>query len=213
MEKTSIVPNQFFDLLARVVPGSVLIYVLSLFGGPNLFSEIMEVFVPVGLKDDVVPWLVVLVSLAYALGHGLSPLVKLIDQLGKAARSTEWYEARYPATTALYHDQTRRYNRLRFKHPSRLIYATRIRAEYTMYGGIVAAIAVVEIFSLVQWLSGAVVPPLHWHIVAALMIGAMTLRYFDVYRRFCETIRSFEDVACVPFLPTRAASEWPDARG
>ena len=98
MEKASvasIVPNQFFDLLARVVPGGVLI-VLDLLGGPNLLSETLKVFVPNELKKDVIPWLVVLVALTYALGHGISPLVKLLDQLGKAARSTEWSRARFP---------------------------------------------------------------------------------------------------------------------
>jgi hypothetical protein len=208
MEKTSIVPNQFFDLLARVVPGGVLIYVLERLSGPNLLSGTLEVFVPNELKKDVVPWLVVLVALSYALGHGLSPLVKLIDVLGKAARSTAWYQAKYPRRAALYQDETKRYNHLRFKHPNRLIYATRIRAEYTMYGGMAAAILVPELYCLVRWWSGAVVPAFAWHLIAVLVILAMMFRYFDVHRRFCETIRSFEEVEQSAHV-TREALEVP----
>ena len=63
-----------------------------------------------------------------------------------------------------------------------------------MYGGMAAAIFVPELFCLVQWWSGAVVPTLLWHLIAVLIIGAMMWRYFNVHRRFCETIRSFEEV-------------------
>jgi hypothetical protein len=57
MEKQPIVPNQFFDIFARIVPGVVLIYARALLHGSNLLEGALEFFVPLRLQDQVIPWL------------------------------------------------------------------------------------------------------------------------------------------------------------
>jgi hypothetical protein len=198
VEASSVVPNQFFDIFARIVPGAVLLFALDAGDGPNLLERVLKFFVPDSLRDDVVPWLVVLIAVTFTLGHLLSPFVKLLDRMGKAVRKTAWYQHRKGYDSHLFDDETGRYNRLRFTHSASMTSATRIRAEYTMYGGIAAAIAVAEIVALGGWLWNPVAPlevraigPA-WHAVSLAIFVGTVFRYFDVHKRFCETLSAFE---------------------
>jgi hypothetical protein len=191
MDKASIVPNQFFDLIARVIPGGVLVFAFALMYGPALINDLIGAFVPAQLGEEWVPWLVVSIGVTYALGHALSPLVKALDSVGKRWRRRS--SAKEKKYAPLFDDMTARYNALRFHYPTRIIYATRIRAESTMYGGIASAIAVAEFVALTQWLGGgAAVASLTVCAIGLVVMAGMVYRYYDVQLRFCETIAAFE---------------------
>jgi hypothetical protein len=188
MEKQPFVPNQFFDIFARMVPGAVLAFAVRLLAGRDIQAPVVAFFVPKSLDDQVIPWLVVTIVFAYTLGHMLSPLVKVLDWLGKRAKP-DW----------LLENETVRYNRLRFKYAATLTVATRIRAEYTMYGAIASALIVTELLVVRRLLWNLPPGPTNvtweWHAATLVICAGMIYRYYDVHKRFCETIRGFEDEA------------------
>lgn len=188
MEKQPFVPNQFFDIFARMVPGAALILALRLLTGRDVQTPVLRMFVPASLEDQVVPWLIVMVTLTYTLGHLLSPLVKGLDAIGRVAKP-KW----------LLEHETERYNRLRFKYAATLTVATRIRAEYTMYGAIAAALVIAELVLVKRWLSSAAFSPANvtwsWHAATAVICACLIFRYYDVHQRFCKTLSGFEAAA------------------
>jgi len=171
-----VIPNAYFDLIARVMPGLLLLFGLNRTLIFNPITTVLEVFAPFGeLRGSTTAWLLVMVTTAYILGHAMSPLVRFFeegpDHLFREAhqsRSGEpgadrWvnllrrlpvppgWRAEMMSPVARTNVQEE-YNALRFQNPSLSGLAVRIRAEYTMYGGFAVAVMISLVLASLHFL-------------------------------------------------------------
>src|SRR5215813_6122454 len=123
MDALKLVPQLFFDLIARVVPGVVLLVLFSLIT-PGMSWETTLNLAAGGKLDKGNAFafsLFLPLALGYVLGHLIAPLGKL---LGRATTANEPWE---------------RYDYLRVHLPDIGALTAKIRAEYTMHFSLAAA--------------------------------------------------------------------------
>ena len=76
-----VIPNAYFDLIARVIPGCLFLFALTLATSANIVAKIFSVFVPYdGLHDSTTAWVLLIVSVGYVLGHAFSPMVRFLEE-------------------------------------------------------------------------------------------------------------------------------------
>jgi hypothetical protein len=110
------IPLFFFDLIARVAPGLLLLFGLDHVSDRRVVPALLYVMLPNDkLRESPPAWLLVLAVTGYILGHLISPLVKQLDNVSEKT----WKD----------------YDKLRAEYPSLIPIVMRIRAEYMMYGG------------------------------------------------------------------------------
>src|ERR1700761_7889399 len=122
-----VIPHLFFDIIARVIPGLLLLFEANCVSHGKAIKAILEAIFPdPKLRESPVAWLVALGAAGYVLGHAMSPIVKLLDRPNR--------------------EIAKKYNFLRLHYPGVTAIAMRIRAEYIMYGGF----AVTQIIILIM---------------------------------------------------------------
>jgi len=128
-----VIPFLFFDLIARVAPGLVLLFGINYVCDRQITKAILNVAFNDQAHDaSPVAWIPVLLIVGYILGHGISPIVKLLDKKD--------------------HEVSQKYNDLRLKFPGVTPIAMRIRAEYIMYGGFAISLVIVLALTLLNQL-------------------------------------------------------------
>jgi hypothetical protein len=170
VDKGSIVPNVFFDLIARVVPGAAVMLAIYLTTGHRVAWYLIEVFVPMSSRGQSFPWLIVVLGSAYLFGHLLSPVVEFLKPLAPR-------------------EDSETYNRLRYRNPSAAVLATRIRSEATMYGGLAGVVLVgyfLEIFFSPR--PSGFFRFLTTTCLAAMAFWLLCWRYKSVQTRFVKTL-------------------------
>src|SRR5216684_2596366 len=91
MDALKIVPQVFFDAIARMIPGMVALYMLALFepdAWGNLARALTRMFGDRGVDAPALA----LLAATYAVGHMVSPATKMIQRL------TELYPRVAPKT-------------------------------------------------------------------------------------------------------------------
>jgi hypothetical protein len=147
-----VIPNAYFDLIARVMPGCLFLFAMGRLSRKNPVSVLTDAFIPYGeLRGSTSAWLIVTVVAAYILGHAFSPIVRFLEQgpegtdVRRRSDPQKIGLRRYllppfwtcpEATKEECKKVQASYNRLRSQNPSVAALAIRIRAEYTMYGGL-----------------------------------------------------------------------------
>jgi hypothetical protein len=130
-----VIPYLFFDLIARVAPGLLLLFGLDHVNGRHIIPALLDIALPSPkLQESPIAWLAIVLSAGYILGHAMSPIVKLLDKTDKV--------------TSL------KYNSLRLNFPGVTSIAMRIRAEYIMYAGFAVALAIMLLLTVVYEITG-----------------------------------------------------------
>lgn len=191
MDALRLIPQIFFDLLARVVPGVVMLVIatflcpkagwydlLMLAAGGKLTAEnafAFAFFIPLGV--------------GFVLGHLIAPIGKTMGG---------W--VRHPGFKAPW----REYDWLRMHRPDAGALAAKIRAEYTMHYSLAAAFLIglaAGIYLHVYYTPGAPSPGC---LVALAVLTALSLwRGRDTEKTFSDSARQFYAVAQeeLPVLP------------
>jgi len=213
-----VIPNAYFDLIARVIPGCVFLFAINRVSQKNIVSVLIDTFIPYGeLRSSTTAWLLVILFAAYVLGHALSPMVRFLEEgpkwsktIRESCKSAGKTKRRYRLLPPFWWCQVasedgrnqlqKRYNTLRGRSSSLASLAIRIRAEYTMYGGFAAALTIVLLVGFVRlvvhgvegtlcaWLEGVTVD--NWMLFAAGVIGipVMLYRHLHTWDRFRKTV-------------------------
>jgi hypothetical protein len=208
MDALKIVPQLFFDLIARVVPGSVAVMLLMFCGVESSWQELLQrTFLNSLYRDNIVGVTIsALLLVAFVIGHMISPATKLVQRLNEAITndiSTQtsdsgWgWRLRFPLawlykllqlkTKCRQQGVSDKYDTLRLEEPDVGALCAKIRAEFTMYNGLAAVFAI-----------SVVVLPLNtrpnagWlFAMVALFIAAILMAY-----RGCETQITFKESVC-----------------
>jgi hypothetical protein len=170
-----VIPYLFFDLIARVTPGLLLLFGIDLEYHQRAISWILRVIFPEPkLRESPAAWLAVLLVAGYILGHALSPLAKLLEQFGFSIEDQAWTK----------------YDALRISSPGAGAIAMRIRAEYVMYGGFAIVLALL----LLLWAGEHIRQGLwsgYTFTELALVTGTLIMAWL-MYRRNNETRKTFQ---------------------
>jgi hypothetical protein len=180
MEGLKIIPQVFFDLIARVIPGAagIIAYLL-------LFNKTWEQLVLRFLGQSTTQQFSVVLSIfiflgaAYFVGQLLSPAAKYVQRLGemKIFRPAKKEEGSY--------------DYLRFHHPDAGALCAKIRAEFTMHNSLAVVFAFSTAyypFSVLTW---------NWYAFITLIILTISqaIRGKKTRDTFHETVTKFDNVA------------------
>jgi hypothetical protein len=186
-----VIPFAFFDLIARVAPGMLLLFGADWVSDHAITPAIMEALLPnKALQESPIAWLIVALLAGYVLGQLMSPIVKPLTNL----RKKEPEKDQQPIDKA--------YDNLRSRHPSQTPIVMRIRAEYIMFAGFAVAIAltmgvagVVQSANLLKfgcdgWWKGA---SLSQHFTGLVLITSASIALVLMLNRSWETKQTFEN--------------------
>ncbi len=215
MEALKIIPQAFFDLIARVTPGLVFLLLLAwlepdawrtfAYSAGSLTGDPAE-----GLSI----WL--LLGASYVVGHLLSPATKLIQRVSERyPRSTskgkkswrkwcrDWRLVNTPARAARLKPDSKHYDWLRVHSPEVGGIAAKLRAEFTLYNALSATFFLFACDILVR---------------SPLPLAAMPLLLLCVFmaargRETQETMRNCVEnfYRSAKETPPKVARAWPDA--
>jgi hypothetical protein len=184
MEFGKLVPQVFFDILTRFVPGAVLLCSWIVFLGQDDWRRLLDSLLGGNLHDDnALPVsMLAVVFLSFLLGYLLAPFTRGVQRLNEAppwvAKVTRrrWF-ANDPNAEP-------RYDWLRAHQPAAGALCAKIRAEYTMYYALSAAFLAVAVMASV---SGA----LAWALASLLAVPLTAWRGAKIEETFQETTRKF----------------------
>jgi len=165
----TILPQSFFDLLARVIPGSTAISIATVFSKKLQIADI---------SDANSVWLFLFLFASYVVGQLLSPLTKFVQRFTEFRWLAWWRKCNHsmlkkaylvcspPFLFARFHFGRRKnarkgdYDRLRFHEPSIGAICAKIRGEFMMHNGLAAVFLVSSIALLFSFGSNALFAPL-----------------------------------------------------
>jgi hypothetical protein len=203
LQAFGVIPNVYFDLIARVIPGCLFLFTIDRVTPRHAVSAITDVFIPPKLAESTTPWMLVIISAGYILGHAFSPIVRFLERRPKWIKDNNILKNMFPfwrseeATSEKATELGVAYNKLRRQKPALSALAIRIRAEYTMYGGFAVAIAITLLVAFLRMSVGLIHHTFHltmdWGnwlilIIAVLSVPIMLQRHLDTWRRFRDTV-------------------------
>jgi hypothetical protein len=210
-----IIPNVYFDLIARVIPGCFFLFAISRVSALNPLKSIIDAFMPYDkVRESSTAWILIVISTGYVVGHLLSPFVRFLEERPKRLRSLEETSDSHFAKIAwkcsppfwrcepaqASGDLQKNYNRLRSQDPGLAALAIRIRAEYTMYGGFAVALAFTVFFAAIRFVGELIhhqamadlrqVTIGNWTllVVGVMAVPIMLDRQLHTWRRFEKTV-------------------------
>lgn len=177
MDSLKLIPQVFFDLIGRVVPGAVAILAALLLSKATWESWLIAALGKTLAESATVSVLMFFVG-SYVAGQLLSPLAKVVQRTGEL----RWFG---PAAKAKGYDWLRTY------HPEAGAHCAKIRAEFTMHNGLAAVLlvsAAVYPFSGDQWRSS---------VLGGLILGGLlaAVRGRTTRDTFNETVTKFAQAA------------------
>ena len=196
MEFGKLVPQIFFDILTRFVPGAVLLCSWIVFLGQDDWRRLLNAVLGGNLQDDnALPVsMLALVFLSFLLGYLLAPFTRGVQRLNEdpplVAKVTgkRWF-ANDP-------DAEPRYDWLRAHRPAAGALCAKIRAEYTMYYALSAVFLAVAVMASV---SGAFA----WALASLLAVPLTAWRGAKIEETFQETTRKFHSA----YIGTQTAAD------
>jgi hypothetical protein len=155
MENLKIIPQVFFDLIARVVPGSVGIIAYLILFGKDWTDTITKIFGQSFSVESTTLSFLIYLGTGYVIGELISPLAKMVQRINelkipnsisafkkmvaKKEKNKEVKEIENEMNKKLKSEDKKfsedkiRYDRLRLKHPDVGALCAKIRAEFTMH--------------------------------------------------------------------------------
>ena len=184
MEFGKLVPQLLFDILTRFVPGAVLLCSWIVFLGRDDWRRLLDALLGGNLHDDnALPVSMLAVAfLSFLVGYLLAPFTRVVQRLNEApplvARATRrrWF-ANDP-------DAEPRFDWLRAHQPAAGALCAKIRAEYTMYYALSAALLAVAVMASV---SGAFA----WALASLLAVPLTAWTGAKIQETFQDTTRKF----------------------
>lgn len=186
MDALKAIPQFFFDLIGRMVPGSAAFLLLHQFFDPdwhywNAFIKGITATSDIDTPSNTFVGLAVML-ITYALGHILSPLTKKIQRI------TE----KYPSPLKKNESESENYAWLRLHYPGPGGNCAKLRAEFTMYKGLAAACVLGVIASPV------LEPHTVWgSVVFALLAVLMAKRGREGHETFSSSVEDFCNAAVI----------------
>ena len=168
MDALKFVPQLFFDLIARIVPGGVAVLLCTYF-----YDSKYETWKSVvgGMRAAVGAEIVgsglvfvVLTFLCYVIGHLISPLTKLIQH----------YNERIPSV--LEKSDSYKYEWLRVHESEAGGHCAKLRAEFTMYNSL-SAVFLVFAIALLTCADGRIGTPSLLLLLASLLMAYRACHY------------------------------------
>jgi hypothetical protein len=184
MEFGKLVPQLLFDILTRFVPGAVLLCSWIVFLGQDDWRRLLDALLGGNLHDDnALPVSMLAVAfLSFLVGYLLAPFTRGVQRLneapplvGKVTRR-RWF-ANDP-------DAEPRFDWLRAYQPAAGALCAKIRAEYTMYYALSAALLAVAVMASV---SGAFA----WALASLLAVPLTAWTGAKIEETFQDTTRKF----------------------
>lgn len=251
MEALKLIPQIFFDAIARVVPGMVLIAGATWATRRSVTALAIRTLLPEASAPSAIATLLVLVFAAYVVGQLLSPLVRWLEDppdghagqeaqpstaQARAASHSGWPKLRGKLVPFFTFDSSKSeqladtvarklnasegyekkdavwilYDWLRLNHSEVGALTAKIRAEYTMYGGLGVAFLIVLALRLLTFLLeritqlpvGPFVVDARLDVVLSLtvLIAArlMLSRHLSAYKTFRNSVLNFSQAALIP---------------
>jgi hypothetical protein len=186
MDALKAIPQFFFDLIGRMVPGSAAFLLLHQFFDPdwrNWDAFVKGITATSGTESPSNTLIVLaLMLVTFALGHMLSPLTKVIQRIGE----------KYPSALEKSKFESKNYAWLRLHFPDAGGNCAKLRAEFTMYNGLAAAFVLGVIAS----------PVLQPHTVLSatvfsLLAVLMAARGREGHKTFSSSVAQFCDAAVI----------------
>jgi hypothetical protein len=194
MDSLKLIPQVFFDIIGRVVPGAFAIMAALLLSTATWESWLSATLGKV-LADSPTVSVLIFFAGAYVAGQLLSPLAKLVQRVGEL----HWFRPSPKADG---------YDWLRTHHPEAGTHCAKIRAEFTMHNGLAAVLLVSTVVYVLRgeaW---------RWSVLGVLMLGALLalVRGRTTRDTFNETVEKFTKAAAsyAPQPPNTAAQ--PDGQ-
>ena len=184
MEFGKLIPQIFFDILTRFVPGAVLLCSWIVFLGRDDWRRLLDSLLGGNLHDDnALPVsMLALLFLSFLLGYLLAPFTRGMQRLNEAPPLvTKVTRRRWFANDP---DAEPRYDWLRAHQPAAGALCAKIRAEYTMYYALSAAFLAVAVMASA---SGAVA----WALASLLAVPLTAWRGAKIEETFQDTTRKF----------------------
>lgn len=184
MEFGKLVPQIFYDILTRFVPGAVLLCSWIVFLGAEDWRRLLDSLLGGNLQgDNALPVsMIALLFLSFLVGYLLAPCTRAVQRLNEAlplvsrATARRWF-ANDPEAEP-------RYDWLRAHQPAAGALCAKIRAEYTMYYALSAAFLAVAVMAAI---GGAVT----WAIASLLAVPLTAWRGAKIEETFQDTTRKF----------------------
>jgi hypothetical protein len=175
LELGKLIPQVFFDLLARSVPGSVALGSWIVLLGEDPWSRLLNALLGGHLDSDNALGAATLVFffLSFVVGHVVAPFAKGVQ--------------RFNERTGLVKKDTgagREYDWLRAHHPDAGALCAKIRAEFTMYN----ALSVVFLAIAMMAIDAGVIPIAN---AGLLAVPLMIYRGAETQATFQSTVRKF----------------------
>ena len=196
MEFGKLVPQIFFDILTRFVPGAVLLCSWIVFLGQDDWRRLLNSLLGGNLHgDNALPVSMLAVAfLSFLLGYLLAPFTRGVQRLNEAPPLvTRVTRRRWFANDP---DAEPRYDWLRAHRPAAGALCAKIRAEYTMYYALSAAFLAVAVMASV---SGAFA----WALASLLTVPLTAWRGAKIEETFQETTRKFHSA----YIGTQTAAD------
>ena len=184
MEFGKLIPQMLFDILTRFVPGVVLLCGWIVFLGQDDWRRLLDALLGGNLHDDnalPVSMLAVL-FLSFLLGYLLAPFTRGMQRLIEAPPLIAKVTRRRWFTNDP--DAEARFDWLRAHEPAAGALCAKIRAEYTMYYALSAALLAIAVMALV---SGA----LAWALASLLAVPVTAWGGAKIEETFQDTTRKF----------------------
>jgi hypothetical protein len=140
MDALKAIPQLFFDVFARIIPGLVALVVLH-GNGIMRWDRVLSLLAGEQLRDSNAFGFAVLAALtgAFVIGHLLSPIAKALEaaatfysEIFREGLNDAFKDSAFKPRKGVEIDWVK-YDWLRVKKPDAGALAVRIRAEYTMY--------------------------------------------------------------------------------
>jgi hypothetical protein len=175
-----LIPQVFFDLIARVVPGGIGLAATMLLSGTKWVTWLEAVLGKASWAETPITIVLTFLGASYVLGQLVSPLAKLVRRIG---------EKRWSGQTP----SAEEYNLLRLHYPKAGELCAKIRAECVMHNGITVVLCSAAIGYPVTHV------PWGWGVESALIVGALCAAYrgWDTRKTFRKTVNEFAEATGV----------------
>ena len=123
MDALKFLPQAFFDVIGRIIPGFIALLLLS-WCAPSAWQSVTEALARLTGTSTLPVWL--LLGISYVVGHLLSPATKQIQRMGE----------RFPKK--LDKPNSEKYDWLRVNSTEAGGHCAKLRAEFTLYNSLAA---------------------------------------------------------------------------
>jgi len=212
MDKLQLIPQVFFDLIARVIPGAAGIVACLLLSNTTWESALNNTLGASFTTNSSTLGFLIFLAASYVAGQVISPAAKLIQRLGESV-SLSWLAecirklgdampdswaaksirrlAKSVPLQKLADKRNGAYDRLRLRHAESGALCAKIRAEFTMHNGLSAVLffsAVLYPLRGKEW---------HWLMLCVLFFGALLTAFRGRTTRdtYNETVIKFDDAS------------------